>query len=80
MKAPGPAWAHFLLTIAKGETGDIQDWRDLGRRFGITLTDDIAIAQSFFCLGRKPHDPFPPDRSWICATNRLAKLFLLALN
>jgi hypothetical protein len=69
MRAPNEFWAAFLLSTAKGQTHEIQDWRDLGRRFGVTVTTEITVAKAFFCSGLQPADPFPLDRQWICATN-----------
>jgi hypothetical protein len=64
-------WADFLLSIAKGQTQNIRDWRELRRRFGLTVTKDVHSAQSLFCFGLQPDDRFPLDRQWICATNKL---------
>jgi hypothetical protein len=71
IRAPEPSWADFLLSNAKGQTRDIQDWRELQIRFRVTATQNIETAQSFFCIGLEPHDPFRLDRQWICATNKL---------
>jgi hypothetical protein len=71
MRAPDPVWAGFLLSIAKGQTQNIQNWRELHRRFAVTVTNDVQIAQSFFCSGLQPDDPFPLDGQWFCATNKL---------
>jgi hypothetical protein len=62
MRAPDPSWAGFLLSIAKGQAQNIQDWRELHRRFRVTVTKDVQIAQSFFCFGLQPDDLFPLDR------------------
>jgi hypothetical protein len=35
------------------------------------VTNEISAAHDFFCDGLEPHDPFPLDRQWICATNKL---------
>jgi hypothetical protein len=72
MRAPDAAWSGFLPSIAKGEPHDIQDWKEVGRRFRVTVTNDVEIAQSSFCFSLRPHNPFPLDRQWICATNKLA--------
>jgi hypothetical protein len=72
MRAPDPGWAGFLLSIAKGQAQNIQDWRELHRRFGVTVTKDVQTTQSFFCFGLQPDDPFPLDRQWIYAINKLA--------
>jgi hypothetical protein len=37
----------------------------------VFITKEISAAHDFFCDGREPHDPFPFDRQWICATNKL---------
>jgi hypothetical protein len=72
MRATDREWTSFLRAIATGQTQNIhQDWRVLSQRFGITLTSDIDVAQSFFCDNLRPGDPFPLDRQWICATNKL---------
>jgi hypothetical protein len=63
-------WAEFLLSIAKGNTGDIQNWRQVAEKFGVTLTDNLNVAQTFLCADLQPGDPFPFDRLWICPTNR----------
>jgi hypothetical protein len=70
MRAPDPWWATFLLSVAKGKTNKIQDWRELQRPFYVFVTKEISVAHDFFCDGRKPHDPFPFDRQWICTTNK----------
>jgi hypothetical protein len=62
MRAPDPVWTGFLVSIAKGQTQNIQDWRELHRRFGVTVIKDVQIAQSFFCFGLQPDDPFPLNR------------------
>jgi hypothetical protein len=61
MRAPDHFWACFLLSIAKGQTGDIQDWREVIKPFGATATE-IEIAKSFLCPGPEPHGPFPLGR------------------
>jgi hypothetical protein len=71
MRAPESLWPDFLLSIAEGQTHDIQDWREHQTRFHVTVLQTIEAAQSFFCLGQESHDPFPLDRQWICATNKL---------
>jgi hypothetical protein len=72
MRAPDPLWAGFLSSISKGKTQDLDDWRQVAERFQVTVTCDFEVAKSFFCSGLQPHDPFPLDRQWICATNKLA--------
>jgi hypothetical protein len=57
--------------VAKGKTTEIQDWKELQRRFHVFVTKEINAAHDFFCDGLEPHDPFPFDRQWICATNKL---------
>jgi hypothetical protein len=71
MQAPDPVWAGFLLSIAKGQTHNIQDWMELHRRFGVTVTKDVQIAQSFCCFGLQPDNPFPLNRQWNCVNNKL---------
>jgi hypothetical protein len=71
MRAPDPSWATFLLSVAKGKTNEIQDWRELQRRFHVFVTKEISTAHDFFCDGLESHDPFPLDRQWIYATNKL---------
>jgi hypothetical protein len=70
MRALEPLRAGFSLSIAKGQTHDIQDWRKLQTRFRVTVAQNIETAQSFFCLGLEPRDSFPLDRQYICATNK----------
>jgi hypothetical protein len=50
MKALEPSCADFLLSIAKGQTHDIQIWRELETQFRVIISQDIKTAQSFFCL------------------------------
>jgi hypothetical protein len=50
---------------------NIQDWRELEKRFGVTLTKDVQITQLFFCFGLQSHPLLPLDRQWICVTNKL---------
>jgi hypothetical protein len=57
--------------VAKGKTNEIQDWRGLQGRFHVFVTKEISAAHDFFCDGPEPQDPFPIDRQWICATNKL---------
>jgi hypothetical protein len=71
MRAGDPFWAAFLLSIAKGQSHEIQDWRELRREFGATITKDVEAARAFFCSGVNPCDRFPLDRQWIWATNKL---------
>jgi hypothetical protein len=71
MTVPDPLWVVFLLSIAKGQTHDIQDWRDLKRRFGVAATNEVDVARDFLCSGMQLHDPFPLNRHWICTTNKL---------
>jgi hypothetical protein len=71
MRAHDPLSATSLLSMAKGKTNEIQDWRELQRRFHMLVTKDISGAHDFFCDGLGPHNPFPLDRQWICVTNRL---------
>jgi hypothetical protein len=68
---PEPLWVDFLLSIAKGQTHNIQDSRKLQTRFRVTVTQSIEIVQSFFYLGLEPHDPFSLDCQWTWATNKL---------
>jgi hypothetical protein len=35
------------------------------------VTKEISAAHDFFYDGLEPHDPFPLDYQWICATNKL---------
>jgi hypothetical protein len=37
----------------------------------VFVTKEISAAHDFLCDGIEPYDPFPPDRQWICATNKL---------
>jgi hypothetical protein len=71
IRAPDAAWAGFLLFTAKRETYGIQDWKELGKQFRMTVTNDLGIAQMLFCFGVQPDDPFPHARQWICAPNKL---------
>jgi hypothetical protein len=71
MRASDPSWAAFLLLVAKGKTNEIQDWRERQRRFHVLVTKEINAAYDFFCDELEPHDPFPLDRQWICAINKL---------
>jgi hypothetical protein len=57
--------------VAKGKTNKIQDWRKLQRRFRVFVTKEISAFHDFFCGGLEPHNPFPLDCQWICATNKL---------
>jgi hypothetical protein len=61
---------YFLLSVAKGKTNEIQDWRELQRRFHGFVTKEISAAHDFFCDELEPRDPFPLDCQWICATNK----------
>jgi hypothetical protein len=70
MRAPGPSWAPFLLSVTKGKTNEIQDWRELQRRFHVFVTKEISIVYDIFCDGLEPHDHFPLGRQWIYATNK----------
>jgi hypothetical protein len=71
MRAPDPSWAIFLLSVAKGKTNEIQNWRELQRRFHVFVTQEINAAHDFFCDGVAPHNPFPLDGQWICVINKL---------
>jgi hypothetical protein len=71
LRHPDPVWADFLHSVAHGQTQNIQDWREFHRRFRVTATKDVQIAQSVFGFGLQPDDPFPLNRQWICATNKL---------
>jgi hypothetical protein len=71
MRAPDLSWASFLLSVAKGKTNEIQDWRELQRRFHVSVTKDITAAHNIFCDGLELRDPFPLDHQWICAANKL---------
>jgi hypothetical protein len=62
MRAPDPSWATFLLSVTEGKTNEIQDWRELQRRFHVFVTKEISAAHDSFCDEREPHDPFPFDR------------------
>jgi hypothetical protein len=57
--------------VAKGKTNEIQDWRELQRRFHVFVTKEISAAHDFSCDGLESHESFPFDRQWICATNKL---------
>jgi hypothetical protein len=37
----------------------------------VIVTNEVEIAQSFFCFSLQRHDPFLLDRPWICAPNKL---------
>jgi hypothetical protein len=69
MRAPDPLWAAFLLSIAKDQSCEIQDWRELRKAFGVTVTKDVEVTQAFFCSGVKPCDRL--GCQWIGATNKL---------
>jgi hypothetical protein len=72
MRAPGPSWVIFLLSVANGKRFEIQDWRELQRRFHVFVIKEISAAHDFFCDGLEPHGPFPLDPQWICVTNKPA--------
>jgi hypothetical protein len=57
--------------VEKGKTNEIKDWRELQRRFHVFVAKEISAAHDFFCDRLEPHDPFPLDRQWIRATNKL---------
>jgi hypothetical protein len=63
--------AAFLLSGAKRQTLEIQDRRELQRRFRAIVTKNIDVAQDFSCSGTRPRDPFTFDRQWIFATSKL---------
>jgi hypothetical protein len=44
ISAPDALWAGFLPTIAKGQIHDIQDWRDLRQRYGLTATRPSSVS------------------------------------
>jgi hypothetical protein len=71
IRARDLAWAAFLLSIAKGKAHDIQNWRELRTRFHVIVTGKIDVARDCLCSELEPDDPFPLDRQWICATNKL---------
>jgi hypothetical protein len=71
MTARDALWAALLLSVAKNQSHEIRNWKELRKAFGGTITKDVEVAQAFFCSGVKPCDPFPLDRQWICATNKL---------
>jgi hypothetical protein len=54
--------SYFLLSVAKGKTNEILDWRELQIPFYVFVTKEISVAHDFFCDGLEPHDPFPLDR------------------
>jgi hypothetical protein len=70
MRAPDPSCAPFFFSVAKGKTNEIQNWRELQRRFHVFVTKEISAAHDLFCDGLEPRDPFSLDRQWICATNK----------
>jgi hypothetical protein len=72
MRAKQPEWVEFLSAISRGDTHPWADWRKLHRKFGVTLTTDVAQAKSFLCQDLAPSDQFPLDRLWIAPTNKLA--------
>jgi hypothetical protein len=37
----------------------------------VFITKEISAAHDFFCDELEPRDPFPLDRRWICASNKL---------
>jgi hypothetical protein len=47
MRAPNPSWGSFLLSVAKGKTYEIQDWRELQKCFHVLVTKDINAAHVF---------------------------------
>jgi hypothetical protein len=51
MRAPDPSWATFLLSVANGKTNEIQDWRELQRRFHVFVTKEMSAAYDFFVTG-----------------------------
>jgi hypothetical protein len=73
MRAPDPPeWADLLLAIAKGRLPEEVNWATL-HSLGVTVTQSLDTALSFFRDDVDPRDLFPLDRQWICATNKLAK-------
>jgi hypothetical protein len=72
-----------LFSIAKGQSHDIHDWRELGNRFQVTVTQDIQIARNLFCSSVHPHNPFPLDlkttRKPASAITMAAAVFTLSL-
>jgi hypothetical protein len=72
VKTPDRSWADFLMCVAVGRTHDFPTWNDVAKEFGVTVTDDPGIAETFFCEGLQPEEPFPLDRQWICPTNKIS--------
>jgi hypothetical protein len=71
MRARNPFSAALLLSIEKRQKHEIRDLRELRKAFGVTVIEDIEVAQAFFCSGVRPRDPFPLNRQWISAINKL---------
>jgi hypothetical protein len=65
-------WAEFLVSLVVERIKKLLTWYDLAKQFGVTVTDDIQVAQTFFCTGVWPDEQFHLDRQWICPTNKLA--------
>jgi hypothetical protein len=51
----------YLLALG-GKTNEIQDCRELQRRFHVFVTNEISVTHDFFCDRLEPHDLFPLDR------------------
>jgi hypothetical protein len=43
MRAPDPSWATFLLSVTNSKTNEIQDWRELQRRFHVLSPRRLAL-------------------------------------
>jgi hypothetical protein len=60
-----------LASIVDGKTHNAEDWRALKQQFGVTVTQVVAITQSFYYFGLLPLVTLPLDRPCISASNRL---------
>jgi hypothetical protein len=61
MRVQDPMWNRDLLSIADGQTPNIEDWRTVGQHFGATVTQTVAIAQFFFYFSLSPIVPYSFD-------------------
>jgi hypothetical protein len=61
MRGQHPVCNGILLSIVDGKTHNMWDWMALEQQFGVTVTQAITIAWSFFWLSPVPLDPVPLD-------------------
>jgi hypothetical protein len=55
LRTPDRNWPDFLMSVAVGRFDKPLTWNDLATQFGVTVTDDIQVAQIFFCPGVGPN-------------------------